>query len=304
MFCKLNSNMSSFARNRRWMGALIGGMLAVSVSMASAAEPLVRFANGEAISQEDFSAYLDKRVDLRSSTRNVWGVEAALRDMALGRVLMLEGERLGEPRRTGKEGERFDDVYSFAIYKKLTPACEPPADAAAARKFFDEHPKVFQVPPMARLSRIMLPAAESVDGAPVMDWLLAQAQAIASGGTSFAKVVERADSVYQIDPQGDIGWVALVEEHSILRVLASARQGELVGPVREGDFGYLFHIVAKRESRQLAWDEVAVSVPTRIVNFCRQQANEQLREDLFKKYGVVLDQAAIKGLFVKPEVKK
>lgn len=304
MFCKLNSNMSSFARNRRWIGALIGGVLAVSVSMASAAEPLVRFANGETISHEDFSAYLAKRVDLRSSTRNVWGVEAALRDMALGRALMLEGERLGEPRRAGQEAERFDDVYSFAIYKKLAPACEPPADAAAARKFFDEHPKVFRVPPMARLSRIMLPAAESVDGAPVMDWLLAQAQAIASGGTSFAKVAERAESVYQIDPQGDIGWVVLVEDHSILRVLGSARQGELVGPVREGDFGYLFHIVAKREPRQLAWDEVAVSAPTRIVNFCRQQANEQLREDLFKKYGVVLDQAAIKGLFVKPEVKK
>lgn len=297
-------SMKKSGQNRRWIYAFAGWLLAATVFTASAAEPLVQFSNGETISEKELTSYLEKRADLRTSGRNAWGVESVLREMAMTRVLGLEGARLGEPRREGYESERFDDIYSHAIYKKLVANCEPPADAAAARKFFDENPAAFRVPPMARLSRIMLPASESVDGGPAMGWLFEQAQAIALGATTFSAVAERADAIYQLDPQGDIGWVVLTDDNNILRVLASARQGELVGPVREGDFGYLFHIVSKREARQLAWDEVSVSASTRIVNFCRQQANDQLRDDLFKKYGVVLNQDAIKGLFAKPDVKK
>jgi len=130
-----------------------------------------------------------------------------------------------------------------------------------------------------------------------MGWLFQQAQAIASGAAKLEDVADKAATVHKLDPQGDLGWVTLTDDAKILRALADGKQGDLVGPVREGDFGYLFFIAAKRESRQLAWDEVATSVPTRAVTLCRQEANEKLRDTLFKKYSVEIDPKAIEQLF-------
>lgn len=160
------------------------------------------------------------------------------------------------------------------------------------------------MPAMARLSRVILRSSEMMNGEPAFGWMLMQAQAVASGKTTFDDVVKQAEKVYRLDPQGDLGWVTLTDEASILRILASAKQGELVGPVKEGDFTYLFLMVDKRESRQVAWEDVAVSVPRRAVTFCRQEASKKVREDLFKKYGVELDQAAIRGLFTKQSAAK
>lgn len=289
--------MNQMFRKLRVPALLAGLMLSTVVAVAGTSEVLVRLSDGDTITEQDLSVYLDRRVDLRAAARNISGVETVLREMALERALVREGERLGEPRKEDKKAERFDGAYAYAIFKKLSKACEPPADAAAARRFFDEHPQAFRVPPMARLARIMLPTADKIAGEPAMGWLMLQAEAIARGTRSLEDVAEQAASVYKLDPQGDLGWVTLTDDTTILRALASAKQGDLVGPVRDGDYGYLFSILAKRESRQLAWDEVAVSVPTRAVNFCRHEASEQLQADLFKKYGVELNQAAIKGLF-------
>lgn len=300
--------MSHFSLRMNWPSAFAAVALTVALSAASAArasEALVRFSNGETITQEDLSVYLDRRVDLRSSSRNVWGVQTTLREMAMVRVLALEGAQMGEPRQEGKDGQRFDDVYAQAIYTKLAPQCKPPADEAASRQFFKEHPQAFKVPPMARLSRVILPAAETLEGEPAAAWLMKQAQAVASGTKSFDDLVKQAESVYKLDPQGDLGWVTLFEEDSsVLRVLATASQGEMVGPIREGDFAYLFKVNEKRDGRQLAWGDVAVSVPARAVTYCRQEASKKVREDLFKKYGVELDNAAIRALFSKQSAAK
>lgn len=278
---------------------LLGGLFATAMAFAAVDNQLVlgRIGASETITAQDLSDYLDRRMDLRPARRNAFGVEAILREMALTRALGFEGDAMGVPRRADADGLRFDDVYGHAMYKKLAPACEPPADAAAARKYFDEHPEAFRVPPMARLSRIMLPATSTVDGEPALDWLFQQAQGIASGSVKLEDAADKATTVHKLDPQGDLGWVTLTDDAKILRALADAKQGELVGPVREGDFGYLFYIAAKRDSRQLAWDEVAASVPTRAVNLCRQQANEKLRDTLFKKYKVEIDPKAIDQLF-------
>lgn len=274
-------------------------------SVTAAAEPLVKLSNGESITQDDFSVYLERRVDLRASGRNIWGVQTTLREMALVRALMLEGAAIGVPRDEGRGELRFDDVYAQAVYTKLAPACKPPADEAESRKYFEEHPRAFRVPAMARLSRIILPASEVVEGEPATAWLLKEVQAVATGKSTFEEVAKQAEGIYKLDPQGDLGWITLFEEDaSVLRVLATAKEGEMVGPLREGDFAYLFKVNEKREAQQLTWEAAAVSVPTRAVTFCRQEASRKIREDLFKKYGVELDGAAIRALFAKQSAAK
>jgi len=287
----------------RFWGTCLLTALAIVASPVTAAADLVQLKGGEVITSSDLSQYLERRVDLRASSRTKWGVEQVLREMAMGRALVQEGERLGEKRQPGKEGERFDDAYAMSVFRKLMPPCDPPADATAARKFFDENPQAFRVPPMARLARVMLPASETVDGVAAADWLMDQAKLIASGAQTFEGVTKRAEGIYRLEAQGDIGWAVLVDENVILRTLAAAKQGDMVGPVREGDFVYFFSIEGKRDSRQLAWDEVAVSAAARAVNYCRQTATRKLEEDLLAKYGVVMNSAAINGLFEKVQSK-
>lgn len=281
----------------------LGVAAAVALALGSffaapaAAADLVKFSNGEVITDADFSGYVFRRTDLRSASRNKWGAEKVLREMAMARALVQEGEQLQMPRASEKQGERFDDIYAHAVFKRLSPRCDPPADAAAARKFFDENPKAFQVPPMARLNRVMLPVSEKVEGKPAADWLMGEAKEIAAGSQKFDDVVAQADKVYKLEAQGDLGWVVVPDENAIMRAIAGAKQGDMVGPVRDGDFIYLFSITGKRESRQLAWDEVAVSAPARAVSYSRQEAATKLENDLFAKYGVELDSNAIGALF-------
>lgn len=281
----------------------IGVAAAVALVMGSffaapaSAADLVKFSNGEVITDSDFTGYVFRRTDLRSAARNKWGAEKVLREMAMTRALMHEGEQLQMARSSEKQAERFDDIYAHAVYKRLSPRCDPPEDAAAARKFFDENPRAFQVPPMARLNRVMLPVSETVEGKPAADWLMGEAKEIASGAQKFDDVVAQADKVYKLEAQGDLGWVVVPEENAIMRTIAGAKQGDMVGPVRDGDFIYLFSITGKRESRQLTWDEVAVSASTRAVSYCRQEAATKLENDMFAKYGVALDSAAIGAMF-------
>lgn len=289
----------------RCLGVAAAAALALGSLFASPAEAadLAKFADGEVISDADFSGYVFRRTDLRSAARNKWGAEKVVREMAMTRALVREGERLQMPRASERQSERFDDIYAHAVFKRLSPPCDPPADAAAARKFFEENPAAFQVPPMARLNRVMLPVADKLEDKFAADWLMEQAKAIAAGATKFDAVVAEADKAYKLEAQGDLGWVILPDDHAIMRAIAGAKQGDMVGPVRDGDFVYLFSVTGKREGRQLAWDEVAVSAASRAVSYCRQQAATKLENDLLAKYGAQLDAAAIGALFDRKSAK-
>ena len=266
----------------------VGALFAVSLSAAHAATVLVQFGNGEAITSDDVSRHLDVRIDLRTLARTEWGMQKAVDEMTMTRALVLEGERLGEAR--DSSDNRFDDKYALTVYRKLSPACEKPADEIAIKRFYDEHPEAFLLPVQARLSRVMLPIAQQIDGAHAKAWLFGRAEAIASGHTSFETVAEQATAFHSLDRQGDLGWVQIPGETPLMRAIASTKQGELVGPATEGGFVYLFYVAAKRDARQLAWSEVEKQAATRAVEYCREQAQSQIRADLFKRYGVEIVQ--------------
>lgn len=273
--------------------------LAAAPAVAQKA-PLAQLSNGETISVEDFNAYLSRRPDLKSTARNYWGAEKALHEMLMTRVLVLEGERTKVERKTQPgEGYRFDDPYGLAVYRTLVKTCTQPS-AAEAKRFFEQNPAVFTVPANARVGRVMLPASAKVGDTPAMGWLLEQVQLIGKGERSFEEAAKRASEVYKLEAQGDIGWVMLTDDVAIMRALKSANKGDLVGPVRDGDFVYLFLLGDKREPRQLKWSEAEPQAAHRALVHCREQANQAVTDKLFKQYGVVINDTAIKSLFQIP----
>lgn len=268
---------------------------------AQSDKPLARLANGEVVGEQDLAGYLERRVDLRPAARNAWGVEGVVREMAMTRALVLEGERLKLPRRgeDGASAQRFDDVYGLAVYKKQAPACEAPANEQEARQYYDAHPQAFVLPAQARVERIILPAATEIGGGSAMAWLQDQARAVITGKRKFGLVAMRAKGEYSLDAQGDLGWITLDGDHTIMRALKTVKAGELLGPVQDDEFVYLFSVLQKREARQLSWDEAKSFAATRAVSYCREEAQTQMRADLFKRYGVEIDRAAIRQLMAK-----
>lgn len=275
--------------------------MSLATGWAESAKPLARLANGEVVSQQDLVDYLGRRMDLRQIARNAWGVEGVVQEMAMTRVLVLEGERQGLPRKTeeGTTPQRFDDIYGLAVYKKQAPACEAPVNEQEARQYYEANPQAFVLPAQARVERIILPATTQMGGGSAMAWLQDQARAVIQGQRKFHMVALRAQSEYSLEPQGDLGWLTLDGDHTLMRALQTVKAGELLGPVQDGDYVYLFSVLQKREARPLTWDESKSFAATRAVSHCREEAQTQIRADLFKRHGVEIDRAAIRELMAK-----
>lgn len=272
----------------------------MTIAGAQTAAPLARIANGEVVTAQDLSSYLARRIDLRQIARNSLGVEGVVQEMLMTRALVLEGGRLNMPRKAEEGGgERFDDVYGLSVYNRLAPVCETPATPEDARKYFDAHPEAFVVPAQARVERIMLPADAQIGSASAMAWLQDQARAVIQGKRAFGLVALRAKGEYSLEAQGDLGWITLEGDHTLMRALQTVKAGELLGPVQDGDFVYLFSVVQKREPRQLTWEDAKPFAANRAVSHCRQQAQTRIRTDLFTRYGMEIDRTAIRDLMAK-----
>lgn len=278
--------------------------MSCAMAAESVSPTLGRLGGREVITEADVSGYLDVRVDLRGTSKNAWGVENIVREMALTRALVLEGMETGVSLPEGRTAERFDDIYARSVFRSLRPECEPPKDDAQTRKFYDENPKAFSVPPMARLSRIILPKTIPIEGEPAVGWLLAQIQAVGAQTKTFDEVAQRAEDAYRLDPQGDLGWVLLTEEIPLMRALVNSGEGDIVGPITEGEFLYAFKIVSKRDGRVLPWETVAASAAGRAVRYCREQGDMQIRDKLVKKYAIEVDASAIRAMFSRIESKQ
>ncbi|MGP1691086.1 MAG: peptidyl-prolyl cis-trans isomerase [Giesbergeria sp.] len=273
--------------------AVLNGAVAQEVESAV----LASFSNGETITEQDLTQYVGRRVDLKAAARNVSGVITVVQEMALARALTLEGESAGVSRRSEGGDDRFDDVYALTIFKTLSPLCEAPKDKAATREFYDKNPKAFTVPTTVRLARIILPVAARIDGEHAGTWLMNQVQAIGAGSQTFADAASKADKIYKLEVQGDLGWVMLNDENLILRALADANQSDIVGPVKDGEFVYLFQIVAKKSSQIAPWKDVSAIASQRAVSYCREQGRADVQHRMFQKYGVQVDEKAVRGIF-------
>lgn len=277
--------------------ALVLG-LAMLGAWAAEEKPLASFGSGDVITEQDMKDYVSRRIDLSQTTKNAWGVEGAVQEMAETYALMQEGKKRNIPNKS-KESRRFDDVYALDVYRVIAPKCEKPENEQAAQQYFNETPQAFVLPIQARVSRVILPIDAQFGDKGASLWLLEQVMAVGQGQQKFSNIAEKAREIYSIDAQGDLGWINLEGDHAIMRALQGAKVGEILGPVRDGDFIYLYQVQQRRESRQLTWDEAKNFAADRAVQFCRKDTNEKIRANLFKEYGITIDRAAIRELFNK-----
>lgn len=286
------------------LAGLAGGARAADTE-SKPASPLVlaTMANGEAVTLQDYAAYVMRRLDLRSLSRSYWGARQIIEEMVMTRALALEGERTGETkpeRPEGVEAPRFDDLYGDKVYRKIAPACPAYMGAEQARQYYDEHPDAFTAPAEARLARIVLPYEEKVGDVSAADWLVSQARLIAAKSRSLDDVAKDAEPLYKLETQGDIGWVLLSDEVAIMRAISGGSVGDLLGPLREGNFVYLFKVLAKKPARLLPWDAVENSAPIRARQHCAEDAKKKTRALLFTQYKVHIDLNAIRDMFAPP----
>lgn len=264
---------------------------------------LVRLGEQDLIRASDVRAYAQRRIDMRPLLTTPHGVRALVDEIAMTRTLVLEGERLKEPRASETApgiDPRFDDIYALAVYRKIAGECQAPADEVQARKYFDEHPQAFTLPAQARVERIILPKTLELDKFPAELWLGLQARAVATSGARFEALVQRAAEAAPALRQGDLGWMPLqgADREPVLAALQSAGRGGLVGPLVEGDYVYLLRVADWRDAQKLPWDAVKHQVPTRAVQYCRETQRERVKTDLFQRYRVQIDDQALRALKV------
>ena len=296
-FKKLKIIMLSNYSMNRWV-VFVLWMTVALYSSADEGVGLAKLGNGEFVTQKDLSDYLDRRVDLRPIARNAWGVEEVVNEMVTTRLLNIEGEKLKIPKnQTGAEN-RFDDIYGLAVYKKLTPVCELPTTEDQAKKFFNEHPEAFVLPVQAKIQRIILPIIAEINGYSAANWMAMQMKSVAQGGGGFLDVAKEAQIYYSIDPQGDLGWIILPDNNDIMLSLKRLNAGDYLGPIQEGEFLYLFHVVEKKEAKKIDWEQAKLFAATRALAYCQNQVKEQLSKELFGKYQVEINRSAIRNIFL------
>lgn len=284
---------------------LIGVIHATHVSANDEAIVLASLGNGESITKSDLQKYVSRRIDLGGTFKNTFSVESALDAMLLSRVLVLEGESLSMPRlRKDVFDEKYDDSYSFSVFRKLSVACLPLQNKEEERNYFENNPNVFVVPQSARLSRFMLPAEESVGGVTASNRMASWLNDWKNKKLSLEQMAEQASELYNTETQGDIGWVQLFDEIEIMKPVKNAKNGEMIGPVVEGGFVYLFYVKDKRPEKRLQWAEVEGHVSQMAVSFCARKNAADIKNMLFKKYHAVIHKNNIKKIFAADAVSR
>ncbi|MDD3432655.1 MAG: peptidylprolyl isomerase [Tepidiphilus sp.] len=254
---------------------------------------LAHIGKDETVTVDDVERYIARRVDARSLLGTEEGLRRLIDEMVFTRLLVREGQTRGVERKSSVD-ERFDDVYALAVFNKIVPACEKPKDETEAKAYYEQHPDAFQIPPRARIARVALRIDDKVGDEPAFGWLLMQATEMAAGRKRFEDALADAQKVRPNERMGDLGFIELSDRAPIVKAIASAKAGDLVGPYRDGDYVYLFKVLEKREAQRLPWEQVRVHAATRAVEYCREQARASVHDELFARYQVQLEEEAIR----------
>ena len=264
---------------------------------ACANEVLATLSGGENITKADLEKYVSSRIDLGGTFKNSYSIENSLNAMIMTRVLVMEGMARSMPRlEKNASDEKYDDKYGFAVFRSMSVPCFPLKDKEAEKKYYEDNPEIFRANSSVRLYRYMLPASQQIDAVDANTKLTEWAKTWSAKKITLDQIGVEAARHYNLENQGDIGWIQLSDEIELMRAVDSAKVGELVGPVTEGDFVYLFYVADKHPRRQLRWNEVEGDISKMAVSSCIRKNSEDIKNQLYKKYSVVVHKENIKKL--------
>lgn len=269
-----------------------------TASFAADEGVLAELAGDVKITKNDLENYVRKRIDLSGTFKNYYTVENSLNEMILTRLLVSEGMERSVPRAENfRSDEMYDDIYAWAVYKVIAEKCISIENDEAGFIFFRNNPSAFRINSSVRLYRYMIPNKHELDGRDAKAKMTEWAKSWSQGTMTLDEISLRSADIYNTEVQGDIGWVQLSNEIDIMRAVDSAKVGELVGPVEEGGFVYLFFVAAKRDARQLDWGDVKDHVNKIALEYCARENSKKIKQSLFQKYNVKINKQNIVRLF-------
>lgn len=239
---------------------------------------------GEPITDQDLVRYARSMPLLTAYLGAPGGPMRILDNMIKERLLILEGERLGIPRPSEAQGG--ESAYLLRVRKALMKPCPEPTEASA-RAYYQAYPEDFSTSLYLRLRRIGLVVTPETE-AEVKQRLEQLRRRIESGEIGFAEAAEKVSQ----DPMGkgrggDIGFVPDTDpDNPLMAMLRTAKEGEIVGPLRQQDMVYLYQVTDRREPILEPYATAKEHAPEKQRQACRQQALQEVFAELKKRWQV------------------
>ncbi len=181
--------------------------------------------------------------------------------------------------------------FSLATEKILDAASKPPVTDADARKYYDEHKEIFQVPAAIRASHILIRTDKSMSK---KDQEAAQKKAanlirdIEMKKITFEDAARDNSADGTRNRGGDLGFFTkgqMVPEFE--KAAFALKVGEMTSKPVKTDFGW--HIIKVTDSREAStreFDEVKNDIKEDLVQQRQVEAIQKERDALREKYGV------------------
>lgn len=274
------------------MKSLAWILLGVSLNLWAAEEPVLAEVDGQKIRASQVRAYVKIRPLLAGYLLTGYpGWKQVLQDLIILRLLNLEGERLGIP----KEAEDDEDLYALRVKRNLQPPCAKP-DEKEAKRFYKSHPELFSTPAFVRLQRIELPTSVQIEGQDALAFLQAATEQVRKGRVSLGDLARRCPSqcLHDLGFVRTDGLVGL--EDRALAELQTAEVGEVVGPLKVGEWVYLYQVTARREPILTPWGQAKAEAAEVALRFCQTEAFAKLKGELYRRYRVVLYEETLRAV--------
>lgn len=272
-------------------------------AVAPADDNPVLFNIGESsLSLQDLRDFVAKRPHYRANLATRAGLNELVYEMLDAKLFRLEGERLGMAPPPGVKPE--DDGYYFTVQYAIIERCVAP-DEAGIKAYYDANTVKFATPAFVRVSRVIAPAAASIDGVPAETYLRDAAAAVGGDSARFDELIGKLaaalppDTRYEMR-QGDLGFQQVPPaEHlgnDFERQLLKARVGDVIGPLKSGDLVVLVKVTDRREPITTPWPQAREDASRTMLKACADEKRANKRKELFERYQVVVHEDVIRAL--------
>ncbi len=264
----------------------VAGLCGLYCLCCVAAEPgsdILANVAGEDITVTDLKDYARLNPIFYTRMQLPKGPRMVLDNLIAERLLALEGQRLGIPAKsTGVD----HPAYALSVRDRLIDLCPQPHESQI-RVFYDENPQAFSTALFLRLQRIVIPAKP--DPVQAKSRLSDARARIESGEAEMGSV---ADEISQ-DPLtegrgGDIGFLQMDPDASLMVELSQLPTGSLYGPVLHGDTVGLYRVTERREPILEAFDDIRGRVAEEQTKQCKKTAFKRLIDDIKTRWPVTI----------------